>query len=495
MRILRGLSQGLMLFALVALAVAAGAWALRMSALKKAKEEMLQEQRAIAVTKARKGDFEVVVEAVGTLEAVKSESIAAEVSGQIVRVVPNGICLEKGDVIAEIDFPRKARELRSQTVRYQNLLDEQETQKHNLATQVEKAESELKQMEIELGQFRSNSEAELKEKTAQLNRDTSELALARKRLERKRGLAEEGLVAKQEVEQAAMEIKAKEFDLRRQTKQLEVDKAKKASEELDREAKVAQAQSQLQRAEAAQQDETRNMEMRLGIQEQQLRRVQEELAKAIVRAPNAGIVVLSEQWDGTSQRPLEPGDRVWQGHTIATLPDMSKMRVSLEVPQSRARKIKKKQAARICIEGLPGVTLRGEVTEVAQAAGTEGSRWEANASAEKTFRTEISITDDAGDAPLRPGMTVTVQVVVEKIDGAVTVPLACVFDRDDGKVVYVKKGSRFQEVRVALGSENPDVVVVTKGLKGGEEISLRDIGGGAETSSASREEATLALPL
>lgn len=61
----------------------------------------------------RRGDLQVLVQATGKLEAVKSVSVGAQVSGQITALhVANGDRVEKGQLIAEIDDSNQINELR-----------------------------------------------------------------------------------------------------------------------------------------------------------------------------------------------------------------------------------------------------------------------------------------------------------------------------------------------------------------------------------------------
>ncbi|BAE74733.1 Macrolide export protein MacA [Sodalis glossinidius str. 'morsitans'] len=61
----------------------------------------------------RRGDIQVLVQATGKLEAVKSVSVGAQVSGQITALhIANGDRVEKGQLIAEIDDSNQLNELR-----------------------------------------------------------------------------------------------------------------------------------------------------------------------------------------------------------------------------------------------------------------------------------------------------------------------------------------------------------------------------------------------
>ena len=496
MRRTRGLSQGLMPLALIAGLVALGAWAMRVSTIRKAEAARRQEERAIATTRVGRGAFEVLVTAVGRLEAVQSLPVVTEVSGQVVQIVPNGVRVKPGDVIAQLDIPRMARTLRQQLAEYQQAMAEMQARQQELATRVEQARLDLDRAQRELDQFVAQQESELAEKRAQLEFDQGMKELTLQRYERKKKLAAESLIPGQEIELAEADIKAKEYNVERQTKDLALDTERKASEKLDKEAAVQRAQSELRRAQMEQQFEAQNLMMRVQINQQQLDRARHQVEKATIRAPADGIVVLVEQREGMSSRVLEAGDRVWEGRTVAELPDLTKMRVVVDVPQAQARKVKRKQQVRITLEALPGLELEGEVTEIAQTAGEpeRGRGRMGIPGGEKGFRTEILIKDTKG-AALRPGMTANVAIIVERIRDAITVPLVCVFDRDDRKVVYVRREGHFEAVEVQLGPDNQDVVVIRKGLKGGEEISLRDLTAGSDESVGAGAEEPAALPL
>ena len=232
---------------LIAALVAVGAWAIRVSAVKRKRAEREEEQKAIATTRVRKGAFEVVVEGIGMVDAVSSRPVTAQVSGQILALVPNGVEVEKGDVIAQLDVPRMVRQLRDQTVRYEQALDDLQQKKRSLAAGVERVRISLEQAEKELERFRAEQEAELTDKRTQREHDAGELALMRERFQRKQRLAKEGLIPQREVELATAELKAKEFDVERQTKDLELAEARKSSGELNKEAAVNKARSDLAR--------------------------------------------------------------------------------------------------------------------------------------------------------------------------------------------------------------------------------------------------------
>jgi len=473
----RLLSGGLTPIILLASVAAAGAWALRVSVVKRTAAEKQAERRAVATVKASKGEFEVVVNVLGKLAAVNSQQVVAEVYGQVVRLAANGIEVKKDDVIAELDMPRMLRQVREQERNYQQALDDVENKKRDLAAEVERARITLDKANQDLEQYRAQQAVELGEKQRQKEKDTAELSLSRQRFDRQSSLADEGLVPKQEVELATAQLKSKEFQLERETKALELAEAQKSSGELDKQAAVTTAEADLARAESKQEFELKNAQTELQIRKSQLDRVQEEFGKSTIRAPAAGILVLEEQWQGRGmrRRPIQPGDQVWEGRGIASIPDLSKMRVEIELPQEQARMVKRKQKVVITSEALPGPRFEGEVEEVSQTASEASIAGTGIPSAERKFQAKVAIKDLKG-ARLRPGMTAHAKIIIEKLPKAVSVPLECVFERDDRHIVYVRSGDTFKPVEVELGQQNDNAVVIKKGLKGDEEVALRDVG-------------------
>ena len=496
MKTLRTLSGGLVPLILVSVMVAIGAWILRVSVVRSREASSAAELAAIATARAEKGEFEVYVESVGKLAAVNSQSVLAEVSGQVIWVASNGVELKKEDVVVELDAPRMFRQLREQEQSYQQALDDLERKKRSLAAEIEKAELALDKARRELAQFQLKKELDLANKRSTKEQDEAELSLGRERYERQQSLAEEGLVAEQDLELARTRIKAQEFALERVTKELALLEREKESEELDKKAAVTRAESELERVNSKKEAELRNAETALDIRKNQLERVQEDFQKSIVRAPADGILVLEEQEQGGAQsRPLQAGDNVWQNRTVATIPDLSQMRVELELSQEEARLVRVKQPAVVTVDSMPGMSFEAEVSDVSQTA-TESRIGGWIPSGERSFAVHVKIKDLEGER-LRPGTTATARIIVDTLADVVRVPLECVFERDDRPLVYVRKGGNFLPVEVKVGERNKDAVVIREGLNGGEEVALRDVGQGdvKESETLPPETATSLPPL
>jgi multidrug efflux pump subunit AcrA (membrane-fusion protein) len=130
-------------------------------------------------------------------------------------------------------------------------------------------------------------------------------------------------------------------------------------------------------------------------------------------------------------------------------------------------KIKKGQKVNIKLDAFPDRLFHGSVASV----GTIGQQADRSSSI-KTFEVVVDVGE--ADPVLKPGMTTSLEIVVETIGQAVFVPLESVFTKNGKTVVYTADRSTPQEVEVETGVRNSDFVTISKGLHGGEKVALRD---------------------
>jgi len=74
---------------------------------------------------------------------------------------------------------------------------------------------------------------------------------------------------------------------------------------------------------------------------------------------------------------------------------------------------------------------------------------------------------------LKPGMSATVEIVTEKMDEKVFIPLESVFGKEGKTIAYVLTSS-WQEREIKVSKSNNNYIVVDEGLSVGEQVALRD---------------------
>jgi HlyD family secretion protein len=127
------------------------------------------------------------------------------------------------------------------------------------------------------------------------------------------------------------------------------------------------------------------------------------LSKLIIRSPIEGIVLT---------RAIEPGQTVqaaFQGVTLFTLAeDLSTMELHVDVDEADVGEVKENQEATFTVDGYPDRTFKAHITQVRYGAKT--------VSGVVTYETVLDV--DNRELLLRPGMTATADIVVNKLEKA-----------------------------------------------------------------------------
>jgi HlyD family secretion protein len=182
------------------------------------------------------------------------------------------------------------------------------------------------------------------------------------------------------------------------------------------------------------------------------------------------------------------------GTILFSIADVSSMIVKAGVNEVDIGKIRMGMPVKVTLDAYPKVSFAGRIDRIAPAVRIE----------EKVRVFDVEIRLDAQGRELRSGMTANIEVVGQRKDKVLTVPVEAVFQRDEGEVVYLKKNidpkvfaeqqkARAKEKKSEDGKEDKDAwkqyfdrrVVVTgladnsrvevlQGLKAGDEVALED---------------------
>ncbi|NIM04485.1 MAG: hypothetical protein GTO55_01155, partial [Armatimonadetes bacterium] len=240
----------------------------------------------IPTTKVREGKFIISFHEIGTLQAERSVAVNSEINGKIISLIDDGKVVAPGVQLAVMDATELEREENNQRLEYENRLAD-----------VDRAEAELVLL-------KEQNTTEEEQQKAQLEFDKNELDLARKDLEKKKGLLAEKLITGAQVDQAEGVVRSKELAVRKGEAQLELKKKEIKSKENQKEADI------------------RNVKYRADMAKSNLERTQRQLKSAVITAPAAGLVVIRTTYSPDGRRKLQEGDSVHQRQTICTLPDL-----------------------------------------------------------------------------------------------------------------------------------------------------------------------------
>ncbi|MCU0229255.1 MAG: hypothetical protein MUF01_16620, partial [Bryobacterales bacterium] len=74
----------------------------------------------------------------------------------------------------------------------------------------------------------------------------------------------------------------------------------------------------------------------------------------------------------------------------------------------------------------------------------------------------------------RPGLLADVEIIVDEVKNALTVPMQAVFEKDGKPIAYVKTATGFEERVLTPARRTESTMVVQDGLKVGDVVSLTD---------------------
>lgn len=283
------------------------------------------------------------------------------------------------------------------------------------------------------------------------------------------------LLANQSSEIAKMESDLKSSELGFELSELNMEQMKFEAEAKRREAELQHKKNELSYKQTKQsfaskkiiqQSELNNIEVEIRQKKNELEKAQREVSSLTLTADAEGLVVYGTNWSNQG-RKFQIGDQAWGGQAIINLPDLSKMESKTSVNEVDVSKIKVNQKVIIKLDAFQDTTFNGKISQVAKLGKEKDG-----SSKIKIF--EIDVEIDGTSEILKPGMTTSNQIIINKIPDTIFIPQEAVFPREGAFIVFLQDGSSYDEIEVTLGDKSEDYIIVKSGLKAGQVVALRD---------------------
>ena len=188
--------------------------------------------------------------------------------------------------------------------------------------------------------------------------------------------------------------------------------------------------------------------------EGRVRQAEARLQELRVLAPFAGRVGL---------RQVSVGALVQPGTVVTTLDDISRVRVEFSVPELFVARVRVGSPVVARSGAFGDRRFEGRVAVVDTRIDT----------ATRTIRV-ISEFDNADEA-LKPGLFMTVDIELERRNGALLIAEEALDPIGDRNFVYVVRENRARRVEVRLGQRMPGEVEVLSGLSAGDPVVVQGI--------------------
>ena len=170
---------------------------------------------------------------------------------------------------------------------------------------------------------------------------------------------------------------------------------------------------------------------------------------------------------GQSMPPFKEGDNVWTGAEIAEIPDLSSMFIDLKLEEADRGKLQLGQAVKIRVDAIPDKEFTAEIDWISPIASLV---FKGGSTAEKSFPARATLK--SLDERLRPGMSSTAEIIIERQPNMLLIPLRASFDKDGKPAAYLQVGKNFVLKPIEVGKKNDEDIIVTSGLQEGQLVTL-----------------------
>ena len=391
----------------------------------------------------------------GNVESASNIEVRCEVQSQntagtrILKIVPEGTYVQKGEVICELDFSALENDrMKQESVTSLSLAALIQAENDFKTAKI--AKEEYEKGKYTLDEQAISSEIQLAEETCRRAEDYLKFS---------RELAQKGYITQVQLQADQFASEKAKTDLASAKKKLEVLK------NFTRQKQLLQLESDIRTAEAKHKAQTATHDL----DSSSLKLIRTQIEKCTVRAPDNGQVVYASNTEMRgfgNEVIIEEGALVRERQVIVRLPDPKRMQVKAKVNESKIALARVGQWTTIHLDAFPDVELTGVVEKVNEYPAAS-SWWASNV---KEYDTIIRIVDSP--VMLRPGLTAEVKIRVGLQPDVVQVPVQAVLEHGGKHYCVLRNGSDWEPREVQVGATNDKFVVVQEGLQAGESVAM-----------------------
>jgi HlyD family secretion protein len=373
---------------------------------------------------------------------VRGNRRAVDGASTLIKVVPDGTVVKRGDVLAVLDSSE-----------YEELLRVQRISVERAKADRLQAELDFEIARLALVEFREGMMAEtIEDFRGRIALAQADLERANDRFHWSTGMKAKGYVS-------ASTVKTDELNW---AKAVEALKLEESAFELFQKHSAPRTIHELEGTVLGAKAMLEYQELRTQRSIYRLANLEKQVQNCTIRAPHDGFVIHVN--DARREIYVEEGMPVRQKQRLFYLPDLNEMEVVAQVHESIVDEVEPGLRAHVEIESLPGSHLTGQVTLVAPLA---------------TFdpRSDVRYFDaivklDRVPTGLRPGMSAQIEIFRPRKWNVLTVPSEAVVLASGQDVCFVLHEERVERRPVKLGEVTEDLTEVTHGLREGEHVVL-----------------------
>lgn len=366
--------------------------------------------------KVKQGDFQASLTESGELQAINSKVITMPFLGwkygwrfQVVSLEEHGAKVSKGDTVVIIDPSPVIKVLDEE----QNKL---EIEKANYNKLLASQKSQLSQLKSELESEQANYE-----------------------------------LIKLQVDKFSFEPENK-----REEKNLELDIAN---------VKLDKIKTQLHLKEVVFRNDIKIQQIKINQINKSIREAEEAAKKLKLPSPYDGVFQVER--NRRTGKMMLIGDEVHQGANIASIPDMSKMKVLSIINETDISKIKLNQEVIVRLDAYPDKPFEGKISYIGKFSHEKD-----NNNPIKVFDIEVVVLDS--DEALKPGMTVSCEIITHSLENVFYVENECIYHDSSDYFVMDKGAGNQDRIPVKILARNNFFSAIQGEVEKGQRLISKD---------------------
>jgi HlyD family secretion protein len=195
------------------------------------------------------------------------------------------------------------------------------------------------------------------------------------------------------------------------------------------------------------------------------------IAQMEIKAPSSGLLTFQLNYQGSmgsDAKPYKVGDNVYSGMGLGEIPDIATLELEGKIEEIDRGRIAIGQDVQVKIDALPELTFPAKLSQISPLAEVTMNEFPPT----RSFRASAEILRP--DPRLRPSMNGGMDIVVNRIPRAISIPARALFTKAGSPVVYERHSGGYRAVEVKVEARNPDEVAIS-GVPAGATIALKDI--------------------
>ncbi|QOV91350.1 HlyD family efflux transporter periplasmic adaptor subunit [Humisphaera borealis] len=430
----------------------------------------------------------------GELQALNSIEILSNVEAiaTIVQIVKEGATVNAGDVLVELDSSAIRQKIEDTTLELQRAESDVAAARNTLAIQKSQNDANLEAgtVDVQLGKLAIQQYVD-----GTYPQDLYAAEIALKMAQIKLANKEDDFKQIKELYTKSFvnlaDVKAAELDL--ETVRNDVSKAQGALTVLSKythpmtlagkQSYLKQAEQKLARTKVENQNNLTKAETALETQEtakkimeRRLARYQEQLEYCTIKAPQSGLVVYNNTSSRDGGQPMQEGAQVRERQVMLRLPDTSSMKAVVRINESQVIRLTTSQRAVVRVTGIRE-PIGASVTRISPVSDSSSRYFSPDT---REYPVELAL--DWTPPNLKPGIGVSVEILVDSIQNANVVPLASIYSAGPDTYVFEKAadGQSVKPKKVSIGVANETHVVIADGVQPGAHVLLLQAGQGRD---------------